>query len=87
VDQKTAFLRLTASFVLKLYKKAKESNDIELSPTKKSRLTQQKQQLENICQQEQLTCFLSGAGGTGKSYVIMSFGMSSIVRNFATTCK
>ncbi|KAG7371411.1 PIF1-like helicase [Nitzschia inconspicua] len=71
-DQRQTFECLTASFVLKLYQRAR-AEETSLESTKKRFLNTEKNVLEKVNRGAQLICFLSGPGGTGKSFVITSY--------------
>jgi hypothetical protein len=81
-DQKQAFQCIVASFVLKIYNAAKK-NDADycsVPPTKRRKLDKVKNHLEKVNRGDQLICFLSGPGGSGKSAVIKA--VTSYTKNF-----
>jgi hypothetical protein len=71
-EQKQAFECIVASFVLKIYSAARK-NDADncfVSAPKRRKMDKLKHQLEKVNRGDQLICFLSGPGGSGKSAVI-----------------
>jgi hypothetical protein len=81
-DQKKVFECIVASFVLKIYNAAK-NNDADygrVPSTKKRKFNKEKNQLEKVNRGDQLLCFLSGPGGSGKSAVIKA--VTSYTKNF-----
>jgi len=81
-DQKQAFQCIVASFVLKIYNAAKK-NDADycsVPPRKRRKLDKVKNHLEKVNRGDQLICFLSGPGGSGKSAVIKA--VTSYTKNF-----
>ena len=71
-DQKIAFEGLVAPFVLSLHREARKFECNSLSRRKKMNMNTTKNELEKCLKGDQLICFLNGAGGTGKSHVILS---------------
>jgi hypothetical protein len=81
-EQKQAFRCIVASFVLKIYHAARKNDAAYclVSATKKWKLDKVKHHLERINRGDQLICFLSGPGGSGKSAVIKA--VTSYTKNF-----
>lgn len=73
-DQKIAFESIVAAFLLSLYNEARKFDPEadNMSRQKILKLNSVKKDLERVNRGAQLICFLSGAGGTGKSHVILS---------------
>ena len=89
-DQEKAFIQITAAFVLKLHEKCyndlnhrrgrgvkrnRNRNAIPQPPINFQNNEEIKALREIMNNKEQFICFLSGAGGTGKSKVIQSVRM------------
>jgi hypothetical protein len=74
IDQQRAFECIVARFFLRIYTEAWkfDSQHTDLPERKKRRLNKEKEILEQVNRRTQLICFLSGAGGTGKSRVLTS---------------
>jgi hypothetical protein len=71
-EQKQAFECIVASFVLKIYNAASKNDPgySDVPARKKRKLENAQHYLRQVNREDQLICFLSGAGGTGKSAVI-----------------
>ena len=73
VDQERAFRIIVASFVLSIYRHAMmNQTDRTIQPLGQRTISQNMKELEevNIPSKNQLVCFMTGAGGSGKSRVI-----------------
>ena len=73
VDQERAFRIIVASFVLSIYRHAMMNwTDRTIRPFGQHTISQNMKELEemNIPSKNQLVCFMTGAGGSGKSRVI-----------------
>ena len=71
-DQAHAFEGVMAAFVLRIFEEVQKDDPHAIGVTgrMKRKLDSVKNDLEKVLREEHLICFLSGAGGTGKSHVL-----------------
>jgi AAA domain len=72
-EQKQTFESLTAAFVVKLYERSNVGSYCDIPSRKKRCMALEQRLLMKVNRRGPLVCFLSGPGGTGKSYVITSY--------------